>query len=229
MIKQETSRLSRLTSILIQLQTKQLITATELANKFSVSVRTIYRDIRTLEQAGVPIAVEDGRGYQLMDGYNIPPVMFSEEQVNALILAEQLVLRTLDESLIKNYSDAVDKIKAVLSSRQLKKVSMLTDRTRYDQNLYRDRNSNSLSEIQLAITNYSVMKMEYKNAKDEKTIRLIEPFALINSDNWLLIAYCRLREEFRFFRLDRIISIQNMHVKFEPHNMSLQEYFNKFF
>lgn len=229
MIKQETSRLSRLTSILIQLQTKQLITATELANKFSVSVRTIYRDIRTLEQAGVPIAVEDGRGYQLMDGYNIPPVMFSEEQVNALILAEQLVLRTLDESLIKNYSDAVDKIKAVLSSRQLKKVSMLTDRTRYDQNLYRDRNSNSLSEIQLAITNYSVMKMEYKNAKDEITIRLIEPFALINSDNWLLIAYCRLREEFRFFRLDRIISIQNMHVKFEPHNMSLQEYFNKFF
>lgn len=87
----DTKRLSRLTAILTQLQTKRLITATSLADKFNVSVRTIYRDIRALEQAGVPILTEDGKGYTLMNGYKIPPVMFSESQANALILAEQLI------------------------------------------------------------------------------------------------------------------------------------------
>ena len=74
----DTKRLSRLTAILTQLQTKRLLTATALADKFGVSVRTIYRDIRALEQAGVPILTEDGKGYTLMEGYRIPPVMFTE-------------------------------------------------------------------------------------------------------------------------------------------------------
>lgn len=69
MNENDTKRLSRLTAILTQLQTKRLLTAPVLANKFSVSVRTIYRDIRALEQAGVPILTEDGKGYSLMEGY----------------------------------------------------------------------------------------------------------------------------------------------------------------
>src|SRR5690606_34845709 len=110
----DTKRLSRLTAILTQLQTKRLLTATELAAKFSVSVRTIYRDIRALEQAGVPIITEDGKGYTLIDGYRIPPVMFTEAQANALIAAEQLVLKNKDASFVRDYSEALEKIKAVL-------------------------------------------------------------------------------------------------------------------
>lgn len=87
----DTKRLSRLLAVLIQFQTRRLLTAAALAQKFNVSIRTIYRDIRALEQAGVPILTEDGRGYTLMEGYKIPPIMFSESQANALILAEQLV------------------------------------------------------------------------------------------------------------------------------------------
>ena len=87
----DTKRLSRLTAILTQLQTKRLLTSTILAEKFNVSVRTIYRDIRALEQAGVPILTDEGKGYYLMEGYKIPPVMFTEKQANALILAEQLI------------------------------------------------------------------------------------------------------------------------------------------
>ena len=102
----DTKRLSRLTAILTQLQTKRLLTATALAAKFSVSVRTIYRDIRALEQAGVPIITEDGKGYTLMEGYRVPPVMFTEAQANALITAEQLVLKNKDTSFIKEYSEA---------------------------------------------------------------------------------------------------------------------------
>jgi predicted DNA-binding transcriptional regulator YafY len=85
----DTKRLSRLVAILTQLQTRRLITSTKLAEKFGVSTRTIYRDLKALEQAGVPILTEDGKGYTLMEGYKIPPIMFSENQANALILAEQ--------------------------------------------------------------------------------------------------------------------------------------------
>ena len=76
----EKTRLSRLTAILIQLQSKRLITSTELADKYGVSIRTIYRDIRALEEAGVPIYTEEGKGYSLSEGYRLPPVMFTEEE-----------------------------------------------------------------------------------------------------------------------------------------------------
>ena len=110
----ETNRLSRLTAILIQFQTKHIVTAAELSQKFQVSKRTIYRDIKALENAGVPILTEEGKGYTLMEGYKVPPVMFTEKQANALILAEQLVLQNKDASFVKDYSEAIDKIKSIL-------------------------------------------------------------------------------------------------------------------
>lgn len=228
MNENETKRLSRLTAILTQLQTKRLLTSTELAKKFSVSVRTIYRDIRALEQAGVPIITEDGKGYSLMEGYKIPPVMFTEAQANALITAEQLVLKNKDASFIKDYSEAIEKIKAVLRYSQKDKVNLLSERTRFDLNINRERNSNNLSELQFALTNFRLVKIDYINADDKPTSRIIEPFALLSTENWLLVAYCQLREEFRFFRLDRIKKLQVLNEHFEPHQMTLQEYFDKF-
>ncbi|SFT09091.1 helix-turn-helix transcriptional regulator [Sphingobacterium wenxiniae] len=224
----DTKRLSRLTAILTQLQTKRLLTATELAAKFSVSVRTIYRDIRALEQAGVPIITEDGKGYTLIDGYRIPPVMFTEAQANALIAAEQLVLKNKDASFVRDYSEALEKIKAVLKYNIKEKVNLLAERTRFDQNISRERNSNNLSDLQFALTNFCLAKIAYTNEQNKTTERLIEPFALLSTDNWLLIAYCRLRKEFRFFRLDRIKKLEVFTEKFEPHRMTLQEYFDKY-
>ena len=226
----DTKRLSRLTAILTQLQTKRLLTSTMLAEKFNVSVRTIYRDIRTLEQAGVPILTEDGKGYTLMEGYKIPPVMFTESQANALILAEQLVLKNKDTSFIKDYSEAIDKIKAVLRQTEKDKANLLADRTRFEQNINRERNSNNLSKLQNALTNFSLTKIEYKNEDNKTTSRLVEPFALISTtENWLMIAWCRLRKEFRYFRLDRINKTEIQSEKFEPHKLTLQEYFDKYY
>jgi predicted DNA-binding transcriptional regulator YafY len=93
-------RISRLVAILTELQTRRILTSTFLAEKFGVSVRTIYRDVKALEQAGVPILTEDGKGYSLMEGYRIPPVMFTESEANALVTAEQLVLKNRDSSLV---------------------------------------------------------------------------------------------------------------------------------
>ncbi len=226
----DTKRLSRLTAILTQLQTKRLLTATSLAEKFNVSIRTIYRDIRALEQAGVPIITEDGKGYTLTDGYKIPPVMFTESQANALILAEQLVLKNKDTSFIKDYTEAIDKIKAVLRQTDKDKANLLADRTRFKQNINRERNSNNISELQQALTNFHLINIDYTNEQKEITSRIVEPFALISTtENWLLIAWCRLRKEFRYFRLDRIYKMQVLTEKFEPHKMTLQEYFDKFY
>jgi len=226
----DTKRLSRLTAILTQLQTKKLLTATTLAEKFGVSIRTIYRDIRALEQAGVPIITEDGKGYSLMEGYKIPPIMFSEKQANALILAEQLVLKNKDSSFIKDYTEAIDKIKAVLRQTEKDKANLLSDRTRFEQNINNERNSNNLSELQFALTNFLLTKIEYTNEENKSTNRLIEPFALLSTnENWLLVAWCRLRNEFRYFRLDRIKKIEISTVTFEAHKMTLQEYFDKYY
>lgn len=225
----ETSRLSRLTAILLQLQSKRLVTATSLAAKFDVSVRTIYRDIRALEQSGVPIITEEGKGYSLMEGYRIPPVTFSEREANALITAEQFVLKNKDASFIQDYTDAITKIKSVLRESTKDGANLLSDRIAIDQNSSYDRTSNQLSPIQLAITNFNLIKLNYQKADtDEVSERFVEPFALLTvNENWLLLAYCRLRKEFRFFRLDRIKGLQVQNDRFEPHNMTLKEYFDK--
>ena len=224
----DTKRLSRLTAILTQLQTKRLLTATNLADKFNVSVRTIYRDIRALEQAGIPIITEEGKGYSLMEGYKIPPVMFTESQANALILAEKLVLKSKDSSFIKDYTEAIEKIKSVLNYNVKDRVNLLSERAISGENLEKLINSNTLSDLQLAITNLNLTEIEYTNESGKSTKRIIEPFALIRTENWLLIAWCRLRKEFRFFRLDRITKMQVLSEKFEQHRMTLQEYFDKF-
>ncbi|WP_421800275.1 helix-turn-helix transcriptional regulator [Haliscomenobacter sp.] len=227
MLENDTKRLSRLTAILTQLQTKRLVTANLLAEKFQVSVRTIYRDIRALEQSGVPILTEEGKGYSLMEGYRLPPVSFTETEANALITAEQLVLKNKDASFVKEYSAAIDKIKSVLRHHTKENVNLLSSRIAIGQNYNLDRTSNYLSSLQLALTNFEVTKIVYQKPDSEETsTRAIEPFAIFNTkENWLLVAYCRLRQSFRVFRLDRIKKLEILPEKFEPHKMTLQEYF----
>ena len=224
----EVNRLSRLTAILIQIQTKRIVTASELSLKFQVSKRTIYPDIKALENAGVPILTEEGKGYALMDGYKVPPVMFTEKQANALILAEQLVLMSKDASFVKDYSEAIDKIKSILRYTIKDKANLLANRTRYNEAINQERSSDNLSDLQNALTNYNLVKMQYINKEGTVTSRLIEPFAILNSENWYLVAWCRLRNEFRFFRPDRIQKMEILSEKFEPHKMTLQEYFDKY-
>ena len=224
----EVKRISRLTAILTQLQTKRMVTATGLSEKFGVSRRTIYRDIKALEKAGIPVLTEEGKGYTLMEGYRIPPIMFTEKQANALILAEQLVLRNKDASFVQDYAEAIDKIKSILRYTIQNKVNLLADRTQYDEAFNQERNSSNLSDLQNALTNYKLVKIRYVNKEGSTTDRIIEPFALLSAENWYLIAWCRLRKEFRFFRPDRIQKMEVLSENFEPHNLTLQEYFDKY-
>ncbi|WP_349663271.1 YafY family transcriptional regulator [Cellulophaga lytica] len=220
-------RLVRLTAIVTQLQSKRIVTATELAAKYKVSIRTIYRDIRTLEQSGIPIYTEEGKGYSLVDGYKLPPVMFTEEEANALITAEQIVNKNKDISFIEKYSSAVEKIKSVLKYSQRDKSSLLTERLDIRTNLEKHVTSNHLMQLQIALTNYRLLQISYLSLQNVKTKRTIEPFALIhNNDNWVLIAFCRLRKDFRAFRVDCIQQLVMLSTSFDPHKLTLQEYFD---
>ncbi|ADY30009.1 YafY family protein [Cellulophaga lytica] len=220
-------RLVRLTAIVTQLQSKRIVTATELAAKYKVSIRTIYRDIRTLEQSGIPIYTEEGKGYSLVDGYKLPPVMFTEEEANALITAEQIVNKNKDISFIEKYSSAVEKIKSVLKYSQRDKSSLLTERLDIRTNLEKHVTSSHLMQLQIALTNYKLLQISYLSLQNVKTKRTIEPFALIhNNDNWVLIAFCRLRKDFRAFRVDCIQQLVMLSTSFDPHKLTLQEYFD---
>jgi predicted DNA-binding transcriptional regulator YafY len=223
----DTKRLSRLTAILTQLQTKRLVTATALAKKYGVNVRTIYRDIRALEQSGVPILTEEGKGYCLMEGYRLPPVTFTESEANALITAEKFVLKNKDASFVKEYTEAIEKIKSVLRTNTKENAELLSSRIAISQNNTFDKTSNYLASLQLALTNFNAIEIAYqKPDTNETSTRIIEPFALLSTqENWLLVAWCRLRKGFRLFRLDRIRKLEIQNEKFAPHKITLQEYF----
>lgn len=221
------SRLSRLTAILLKLRAKTSVSVDKLSEEFEVSKRTIYRDLASLEQAGVPIVQMDGKGYGLMEGYRLPPVMFTEEEANAIIFGEKLISRTKDESLIKAFKDAADKIKSVLRSSEKEKLEFLAKRTIVGKNWHDERTSNYLSEIQKALTNYHLVKIEYlKEGATQTSKRLVEPFAIYHNpaENWVLIAWCRLRKDFRNFRLDRIQQLIHTSETFTPHKMTMEEY-----
>lgn len=221
-------RLPRLTAILTRLQTKRVVTASELADRFEVSLRTIYRDIRALEMAGVPVVTEEGKGYTLMEGYRLPPVSFTEEEANALVAANQLVLRSTDASLVASYGRAVEKIISIMDDRSKTRLDLLTDRTQFPALVRKERTSANLSDLQSAITGFRVVRMEYTNAEGVTTPRSVEPFALLSTANWLLIAWCRRRKEFRYFRTDRIQRMEVLEETFTPHDMTLQRFFERY-
>ncbi len=223
-------RLTRLTAIMTQLQSKRLVTARDIAEKHGVSIRTVYRDIRTLEQSGIPIQTEEGKGYSIMEGYRLPPIMFSEEEANALITAEQIINQNKDKSLVDQYSSAIEKIKSVLRYSQKDKTELLSERLEIRNNLQQTTTSNYLIQLQKAITNYQIVKIEYFSLQKKATSRSIEPFALIHTqENWVMIAFCLLRKDFRAFRLDCIQHLSVQKQTFKRHNLTLEQFYKSMY
>ncbi len=221
------SQLSRLISILTLLRSKRLLTANELASKFNVSVRTVYRDIRKLEEAGVPVMTIEGKGYSLMEGYTVAPIQFTEKQANALITAEHLVNQTNDSSFANDFKEALTKIKSVFKTSVQEKSERLKSKIYVFDSNYENITSNALSEIQLAITNFNYVEIYYRKAEDPNiTFRKIEPYAFyVTQHKWILIAWCHLRHDYRAFRVDRVQNFKILTETFEDRKFNLQTYF----
>ncbi len=221
------SQLPRLISILTLLKSRRVLTATELSEKFNVSIRTIYRDIQKLIAAGVPVITLEGRGYTLMDGYTIAPVQFTEKQANALITAQHLVNKSKDSSFRNDFEEALTKIKSVFRSSVLEKSELLNNKIHVFDQSYENISSNALSEIQLAITHFNYIEINYRKADDPNiTFRKIEPCALFSTyQKWILIAWCHLRKDYRAFRVDRIQHFKILQDNFEDRKFNIQDYF----
>lgn len=220
------NHLSRLLSILTILKSKRVVTGNELAKKFEVSLRTIYRDIKKLEESGVPVITIEGRGYSIMDGYMVAPIMFDEMEVNALITAEQLIAKTNDDSLIQHFEQTLQKIKSVFKGSLQTKSEMLDSKMRVIKLNQDPTRTSSLSHVQMAIINFKMIEMTYQAKDKEPTWRKIEPLAIYSfNEKWIVLGWCHLREDYRAFRLDRIKNFQILEEVFEDRHFDLAQYF----
>lgn len=215
------NRIDRLTAMLIQLQTKKLITAQEIANHFDISLRTVYRDVRALEEAGVPIGAEAGKGYFIMDGYHLPPVIFSEEEANALVLGAKLIEGQTDKSIKEHFSGAMLKIKSVLKSAQKDGLEKLEEQIRVSQPPIQVDDqfpNNFMATIQKAMVEQKVLQFKYySNHSGDMTERQVEPMGLVYyGSSWHLLAYCLLRQGPRDFRVDRLVKLEITDCHFDP-------------
>ncbi|MFT5822085.1 MAG: putative DNA-binding transcriptional regulator YafY [Crocinitomix sp.] len=225
------NKFDRVVTTLMLLQTKKIVRAHELSDRFEVSLRTIYRDLKTLENAGVPIHAEAGVGYSLVDGYSLPPVMFTENEATSFIIAEKLVAKMTDEATAQVFSEAVDKIKAVLRSDEKEKIDKLGDHVLVSSRIshLQDGNMQRMPQILNSIDSKTVLEMEYAAAyNDTLTKREIEPLGIhFYSDQWHLIAFCRLRQAYRDFRIDRIQALCSTELKYEGDHPNLKEYLSE--
>lgn len=204
-------KLDRVTAILTQLQSKPIVRAQDLANKFQVSIRTIYRDVKTLENAGIPIVGEAGSGYYLMEGYKLPPIMFTKEEVLSFITAEKLMQKFLHQSLGIHYQNAMIKLRSVLKYSDKSLIENIENQI----DVYNDCNDSETENIRNiipiileSIAEKKQLKIEYKTADSIISSRNIEVVGIFYEFNcWYMMAFCTLRNDFRQFRVDRIFQI----------------------
>jgi predicted DNA-binding transcriptional regulator YafY len=204
------NRIDRLFGILTLLQSKKYVTADKIADKFGISIRTVYRDVKALAEQGIPVSFEQPRGYFIVQGYFLPPVAFTSEEANALLLLESLVYALTDKSIQTHYSNALYKVKAVLRTNQKEHLEFLNRNTRSQIPGFQKNNYEYLSLLQTAISGKTTIEFDYKNRQDEITKRHTEPIGLVfYAFNWHLIAWCMKRQDYRDFRVSRILSINN--------------------
>ncbi|MGD9210688.1 MAG: YafY family protein [Desulfobacteraceae bacterium] len=227
------NRIDRLTAILIHLQSRKIVKAASIAERFNISLRTVYRDIRALEEAGVPIGAEPGKGYYILEGYQLPPVMFTRDEASALLIGGKLMNKYSDKSINTQFEDALYKIRSVLDIGEKDHLDFLNSRIEvltFNDSDNDSRNNDRLLEIQSVLGKETLIIIEYHSFyKDELTHRIIEPIGLcFYASNWHLIAFCRLRSDYRDFRVDRIkkLTITNDKFRSDMHS-SLQTLIKK--
>lgn len=228
------NRIDRLAAILIQLQSKKVVTAQHIADRFDISLRTVYRDVRALEEAGVPIGAEAGKGYFLMEGYSLPPVSFTKEEAGAILMAAKLAEKNTDKSIQQYFEDALFKIKAVLKVQEKDYLENLEQNIEVIQAPNRSTEEfpdHFLASIQSALANRNVLSFEYfSNYNGKYTTREVEPLGLCYyASHWHLIGYCRMRKDLRDFRTDRITKLKLLDENYDPdHHISYQSYLDNF-
>jgi predicted DNA-binding transcriptional regulator YafY len=189
-------------------------TAAQLAERLEVSERTVYRDIRDLILAGTPIDGEAGVGYRLRPGYDLPPLMFDRDEIQALVLGARIVRQFGDPALARASEAILGKIAAIVP----KELAPLVADTRLfvPSMIGAGRSADALTLAREALIARRKLELSYANAGGAATTRTVRPLGIFFwGRTWTLAAWCELRVDFRNFRLDRIASSTMLDQRFE--------------
>lgn len=223
------NRTDRLLAIVLELQAKGWQRAEDLAQRFEISKRTVYRDMQALSESGVPVVSMPGQGYSLVEGYFLPPLTFSADEALILLLGGGFMAGNFDAEYRSAAQSAVSKIEAVLTDDLRAEVDYLRRSLRF---IARgdEESSPNLLLIRRAIIQRRTVQFDYHARQaDEiggaKTTRSADPYALINvSNHWYMMAYCHLRHDVRNFRVDRIDNVDVLRRAFaRPAAFDIQE------
>jgi predicted DNA-binding transcriptional regulator YafY len=223
------NRIDRLSAILIQLQSRRVVRAQDIADRFEISLRTVYRDMKSLEEGGIPLIGEAGQGYSLADGYRLPPVTFTRDEAMAFITAEKLVGQLTDELNGASYQSAMYKVKAVLKTTEKDYLSAMESRIevlKAKRAPHIRAGINPLQTILAGIAEKKVISLNYFSYyRQQHTQREVEPVGIFFLDNyWHLVAWCRSRQDYRDFRFDRMTNIHLTPAAFDDRHPTLKTY-----
>ncbi|MDA8478746.1 YafY family transcriptional regulator [Citrobacter sp. Awk 4] len=222
-----TRRADRLFQIVQILRGRRLTTAALLAERLEVSERTIYRDIRDLSLSGVPVEGEAGIGYRLIAGFDLPPLMLTHRESEALMVAIRLLKTWGGNSLSRELESAQEKVLAILPEESRRRA----EQTRiFAPDFGTQPHSRSAFDlIHQAVSAQQVLALHYRDEAGHLSWRDVQPLGMFFwAEHWLLIAWCERREDYRCFRVDRCLQITPLDRRFrEDANRSLRDFLRK--
>lgn len=194
-------RADRLFRMVAIMRESDIIRAQDLADKLEISIRTVYRDIAHLQGAGVPIDGEAGMGYVLQHGFDLPAMTLSYEEIDALAIGLKFIEEAGDRELVdaaKNISHKLQEALPDEHSNRLRDAPFFAARNGF-------RAPQETKHIRRAIHHKIIINFSYRDNKGETTHRTVHPLSLtVFTEGWMIAAWCNLRDDFRYFRLDRI-------------------------
>lgn len=220
------NRIERLSAILVKLQSRPLVTAREIAEQFGVSLRTVYRDIRSLEEAGIPVSGESGMGYSLVDGFRLPPLMFTTEEAISFMMAEKLIGPITDGDTFDAFRSGMDKIRAMLKAAEKDFLHTLDEYIRVPKvpNMPPAVRGDVMQPLIKSLLHKTQVEIRYRSYDGDVTDRTLEPQGIFFLGNyWYILAWCTLRSDYRTFHLGRILNINLTEKRFANRHPPLEE------
>ncbi|WP_433944558.1 helix-turn-helix transcriptional regulator [Paenibacillus sp. SN-8-1] len=227
------NKTDRLLAILLILQSRKSLRAEDLAAEFETSVRTIYRDMQALSEAGVPVIGEPGMGYSLMEGYFLPPVSFTSEEAVALLIGTDFIGRYFDDMYGSRAETSRRKIEAILPENIRSEAEKVRATIRLLSKSGGETSGEyaSLGKLRLAILQQRKVRLKYMRITpgthhEQRSDRIVSPYGLmLVQGKWILLGYCELRQEIRHFRVSRITDLTLLEERFHlPAEFDLQAY-----
>lgn len=214
-------RADRLFQIIQILRRGKLVTAQDLAKELEVSTRTIYRDIQDLMASGVPIDGEAGVGYLMSDGFDLPPVMFTRDELKALLVSARIMRTWADPGLARSFDSALEKIHQILPEDRATDLNVSVYAPGF--NAYPKE---KLGLMRQALESRRQVRLAYTRADGEASNRLVNPLGLFFWGNrWTLVGWCFLRDDFRHFRIDRIQDLELLESFEEQPGRTLDDFY----